>query len=42
MEKAGHNFLKAQADNFETQAIPEITTKVEAKLFCKEEPTSEI
>jgi hypothetical protein len=42
MEKADHDFLKAHADNSGTQAIPETTAKVEAKLFCKEEPKPEI
>jgi hypothetical protein len=42
MEKVGRDFLKAQTDNSNTQAIPEIAAKLEAKLFCKEEPKPEI
>jgi hypothetical protein len=42
MEKAGHNFLKAQTENSSTQAIPKITTRLEAKLFYKDEPKPKI
>jgi beta-xylosidase len=42
MEKAGRDFLKAQTKNFITQATTEITARLEAKLFYKDEPKPEI
>jgi len=42
MEKVGCDFLKAHTDNSNMQAIPEIATKLEAKLFCKKKPKPEI
>jgi hypothetical protein len=42
MEKAGHDFLKAQTKNTGTQAMAEITAKLEAKLFYKDDAKPEI
>jgi hypothetical protein len=42
IEKAGRDFLKAQTEKSSTQAIVEITARLKAKLFYKDEPKPEI
>jgi hypothetical protein len=42
MEKAGCEFLKAQTESTGTQAMAEITAKLEAKLFYKDNAKPEI